>query len=296
MGNYENRLFNSKNVSGFAFASMIAVYVFISFIGQFIALAIFGKGSAYLAICSTFSCLSMAVVLFAILRVKKTNVFKGVNLKPCNFVYILHALAISYGMLFGFGFINDAVVQLFVNIGLNVSQLEVPLNSHLHFIVFALVLAVLPALFEECFFRGFMQDNLKGIKTYLAILTVSLSFALYHKSLAQFVYQLIYGIALGLLFNRSGSVIPCIIAHFLNNFSVICFEYYHINVNLYNPLLIISGLFILGVSLFILIFHQREKTSQCQQGLSALKDFYLPFGLFGALICLVFLIGNLFGV
>ena len=191
MNKNENIFLNQKNVSGASFFLMIAVYVFISFFGQLITFACFGAGTVYLIVCSTFSSISMAIVLGCILFKRKTNLLKGLSIKPFKIKYLLCALLISFGMLFGLGFINDAIVNFLNQLGLNVSGVLIPLTSPLHFISFSIVLAVIPAIFEECFFRGFMLSNLKCGKTWWAILSISLCFAFYHKSIAQFFYQII---------------------------------------------------------------------------------------------------------
>ena len=85
------------------------------------------------------------------------------------------------------------------------------------------------------------------------------------------------------------------IAHFLNNFAVLCFEYFKISIDLYNPLLIVLGLAVLIVSATILIFEE-YKDNKGKEKKGQIRDFWFPFALFGSAICLVFLVGNLFGV
>lgn len=289
-----NNLLNEKNVSGFSFFFMITVYVLISFFGQLLAGGLF-SGTAYLAVCSTFSSLAMAVVLAVLILKRKENVFNCLKLKAFKFKYLVLSIAISFGMLFGLGFINDVVIKLFNKIGVNVSVVSIPLTSPLNLIIFSIVLALIPAVLEECFFRGFMLGKLQNVKSVFAILSVSVCFALYHKSVAQFFYQVIYGAILCLLFKRAESVIPCMIAHFLNNFAVLCFEYFKISIDLYNPLLIVLGLAVLIVSATMLIFEE-YKDNKGKEKKGQIRDFWFPFALFGSAICLVFLVGNLFGV
>ena len=294
MENNKVNLLNEKNVSGFSFFFMITVYVFISFFGQLLAGVLF-SGTAYLVVCSTFSSIAMAGVLAVLILKRKENVFNCLKLKAFKFKYLVLSVAISFGMLFGLGFINDAVIKLFNKIGISVSDVFIPLSSPLHLIVFSIVLALIPAVFEECFFRGFMLGKLQNVKSAFAILSVSVCFALYHKSVAQFLYQVIYGALLCLLFKRSGSVIPCMVAHFLNNFSVLCFEYFKISIDLYNPLLIAVGLVVLVITTSLLVFNEcKENRGKEKKG--QIRDFWLPFALFGAVICSVFIVGNLFGV
>ena len=286
-------LLKGPSRGGMAFMAMIALYVLISYIGQAVCLAIFPDGGeVYIAICSTFSVLTMHFVTCFFAVKSKLSVSQIIGEKKFNPIYLLFALMLSLGMLFGLGFVNSAFVELLSKLGVSVGSTQIPLYNIGHYIGFSIILALLPALLEEVFFRGLMLGSLKNVKTIYAVIAVSVCFALYHCSAAQLVYQLIYGVGLCLLFIASNSVIPCIVAHFINNFAVITLEYTGVNINLNDLLIIILGLAVLcAFFVFTIIFIKNKKQ---EEKTDSVKSFYFPFGICGLLICAVLLVGGLF--
>lgn len=286
----------SASEGGFAFAIMICAYIFISFIGQTIAGAIFGEKSvAYIAVCSLFSALAMlgVILYFTLYKKVEFKTFSGINkFKPIS---LLLAILLSFGMFFGLGFINDLFAGIFKSWGLNVSAVSIPLDNAFHLILFSVLFALIPAVTEEIFFRALMLKSLESVKAVWAVTAVSVTFALYHCSVSQFIYQLIYGAGLAMLFMYVKSIIPCVIAHFINNISVIIFEYFKFSINLYNPLIIAGGILALIIFALITVLSiiKLEKT---KKEFSSVKKFYFPFAIFGCVICLALLIGNLFVV
>jgi sodium transport system permease protein len=84
------------------------------------------------------------------------------------------------------------------------------------------VLAVLPALCEELAFRGFiLQGLLRGFRPWRAILLSAFLFALYQMNVFQFLPHFVFGVILGLIVVRSGSVLPAILFHLVYNVLVI---------------------------------------------------------------------------
>jgi membrane protease YdiL (CAAX protease family) len=90
------------------------------------------------------------------------------------------------------------------------------------------IVAFLPALFEELFFRGVLQNLLVRWwkKPLLAILFISILFSLIHGSYYLFISRFILGVSLGLLFHYSHNLWVSIIAHFINNFLALAGLFY----------------------------------------------------------------------
>ena len=95
----------------------------------------------------------------------------------------------------------------------------VALNSPLDYIIALVIMAFLPALSEETLFRGGLQNFLtRGTgKPWLSLIIVSLLFSVAHISYFGFLPRFALGIMLGLLYQFSGRLWLCILAHFLNN-------------------------------------------------------------------------------
>jgi len=87
------------------------------------------------------------------------------------------------------------------------------------YIVGLLIMAFLPAMFEEMFFRGVLQNFLtKWLrKPYVAITLSSIIFSLVHASIWLFLSRFVLGFALGLMFYQTRNIWLNILAHFFNN-------------------------------------------------------------------------------
>ncbi|MEO7306504.1 MAG: CPBP family intramembrane glutamic endopeptidase [Ferruginibacter sp.] len=93
------------------------------------------------------------------------------------------------------------------------------LKSWGEFFMAIVIMAFFPALFEEIFFRGTVQNLLERWwkMPLLAILVSSLFFSLIHMSVYLFLSRALLGFILGLMYQRSKNLWVNIIAHFLNN-------------------------------------------------------------------------------
>ncbi len=93
------------------------------------------------------------------------------------------------------------------------------INSFSRYIISLFVIALLPAIFEETFFRGAMQNLFtrwfKG--PWVAIILTAIIFSLIHLSFYGFLVRLALGIVLGFIFYYSGSLWLSILFHFLFN-------------------------------------------------------------------------------
>lgn len=91
-----------------------------------------------------------------------------------------------------------------------------------------LVLALIPAVCEELFFRGGVQQILqrwfKG-NAHLAVWVTAVFFSLCHGDIFGFVPRLLLGVVLGYLFVYSGSLLVNVCAHFANNVLIVLLSY-----------------------------------------------------------------------
>lgn len=95
------------------------------------------------------------------------------------------------------------------------------------FVLLTIVLAVLPAIGEELFFRGLVQKILSQtiLGNHGAILITSIAFAVMHFEFFNLFAILWMGITLGYLYFYSQSIWVSITAHFLNNFLQVLLKY-----------------------------------------------------------------------
>lgn len=112
------------------------------------------------------------------------------------------------------------------------------------FLQFA-ALCVLPAVTEELFFRGALQGLLRPCGSAAAIFGPALLFSLLHLDAIQGLTALVCGVFLGWLAERSGSILPGMLLHFVNN----CLAFCNLYLRLYAP-----GDVSFAFELFVLLF------------------------------------------
>jgi sodium transport system permease protein len=81
-----------------------------------------------------------------------------------------------------------------------------------------LAIAIAPAVCEEVLFRGALLRGLAArISPAAALVAASAMFSIYHFKPVQMLPTFTLGLVLGVLSLRAGSILPSVIAHFLNN-------------------------------------------------------------------------------
>lgn len=93
-----------------------------------------------------------------------------------------------------------------------------------------IVIALVPAICEEFFFRGALQNFIyrSSKNMWLAVLLASIIFSLVHFSGYGFLTRVLLGLVLGLIYHYSGSLWLSILAHFINNaFALLAFYFSH---------------------------------------------------------------------
>jgi len=102
------------------------------------------------------------------------------------------------------------------------------MDGVLDYLACLLIMAFFPALFEETFFRGGVQNllyRMTGI-AWLSIVVTSLLFSAIHFSYYGFIPRFALGVVLGLLFHPGANLRMAILAHFLNNAVVVTYIYW----------------------------------------------------------------------
>jgi membrane protease YdiL (CAAX protease family) len=91
-------------------------------------------------------------------------------------------------------------------------------NSSAHIWVIFISMAVLPAVCEEAFFRGFLFSEFDGgHHPWLSVILSALLFGLFHLNPINFLPATLAGLLFGFLRARTGSLLPPMAAHFLIN-------------------------------------------------------------------------------
>lgn len=96
------------------------------------------------------------------------------------------------------------------------------------YIIAIFIIALMPAIVEEVFFRGALQSSItRTIKVpWLAIIITSIIFSVVHFSWYGFIPRVALGMVLGYIFYYTGNLWYSIIGHFFNNALMVTILYY----------------------------------------------------------------------
>jgi membrane protease YdiL (CAAX protease family) len=189
--------------------------------------------------------IAFAVVALIALRYQKRSVLQTAKNQTCKIKYLFMALLLQIG-LFSLSELNTLFMQFLQSFGYTPQEIFLPSMDGMGFVGTLIAVALLPAIFEELFFRGVLLEGLKPLGETSAALICGALFALYHQNPPQTVYQFCCGTAFAFVALRSESILPTALAHFLNN-AVILVLYklskYHLCKQLYILLVLYGILF-----------------------------------------------------
>lgn len=210
------------------------------------------------------------------------NKFGKVNFKKASLLSfklgrknILFSILIALITLFGSLYLINYLMDLMSKIGYNPdSSLPLPLTNGGWLVLNIVVLAVIPAICEEFLYRGIIYNGLRKFGSVGAIFLSAIMFALAHGSAMQFFYQFILGLVLAAIVYKTGSIVASMIAHFVNNATVVIYNYIEINTGVsiqagFTPLVIgISFLvaMVAGVLIWLLLKFMKDKTKKEKLG------------------------------
>lgn len=115
------------------------------------------------------------------------------------------------------GFIVEIILD---KIKVNPTMIENALyfdKSLLGYVLFFIEIAILPAIFEELLFRKVMLNGAKKYGTVFSIVFTAIMFGLIHMNIAQAINAVFIGIVFAYIVTKTGSIIPSMILHFVNN-------------------------------------------------------------------------------
>ncbi len=136
------------------------------------------------------------------------------------------------------------------------------------------VIAIVPAIGEELFFRGIVQNILARWtgKNLVAVLITAFVFSAIHLQFYGFLPRFLLGIILGYLFIWSGSLWVSIYFHFLNNVLAVIFSYlsqinvidYQIDQNMNSSNFVVALSFFIMAVIFLsmAVYYERKRKKQ----------------------------------
>lgn len=285
-----NKMFadlNDTQASGVVYSVSTVLPVLFSFV-FLLLLAITGlatdefmKSDAYLYAGFLLPQIAFACIVGFFLKTGKTSA-KALTGNP-NWKYFLVAIVLQIGLL-SLSELNSWFLRALGGIGYEEQEILIPSMNGFGFFGVMLVVAVFPAFLEELVFRGLILNGLKASKEIVAVALCGALFALYHQKPEQTIYQFCCGTAFALVALRSGSVLPTIVAHFVNNAWILIMTKFQLTLDfIYTPFLVFSALCLVG-SLAYLVFFDKKQKDEKQDGNTSLKDF-LVFASVGIAVC-----------
>ena len=222
-----------------------------------------------------------------ILFFARTGVSVKSCIRPCKLRYFLLALLLQFGLLFSLSELNGWFIGVLEKFGYqSVVSDTLPDLGGWRIVPAILVIAVLPALFEETLFRGIMLGGMRenGWGTASAVLVSGALFSLFHGNPEQTIYQFICGAAFTLVAVRADSVLPTIFMHFANNALIIFDAKYafftNMNGGAYIAVCVLSALSLVGSLVWLIFFD--KKTNRKKEG--EIRPFIYP-ALVGIILC-----------
>ncbi len=269
--------------AGLAYSMFALVYVGLSFLFGLLTLGKEGE-EWYLYCAYSLPPLAFLLAVLWCFSFTKTPIKGFLKEQKCHPKYYLLAVILQFGLL-SLGELNGLFLKFLGNFGYEDSGILLPSVKGARVLGVLLTIAVLPALFEELFFRGVLQREMRGFPLWAQVLLCGGLFALYHQNPAQTIYQFACGAAFALVTARSGSFLPTVLSHFLNNAVVIVLyalgiESYPLAV--YIPLVIVEGLCLIGALLYLIRFdkgEEREKNRSYTQFFACAGVGIFVFGL-----------------
>lgn len=160
------------------------------------------------------SAFSSVITLIIFLKTKWTPLTRGYLLsKPWG--TLLWVALFSLGTIIPLSFLYE---QLGIEMDENTQQIITSMMKEPWGYV---AVGILAPLAEEVVFRGAILRTLLGIMSkknhWVAILISAAIFGVVHANLAQFVNALLMGLLLGWMYYRTGSLVPGILLHWVNN-------------------------------------------------------------------------------
>lgn len=243
----------------------------------------------YLFVATIVAQLAFALVIFLYNKKNNINFIKATNLKTKNLSAknILICVCISMIAVFGlYNFIN-MFGKVFIKLGFPSLGVSLPNNTIYWFIINVVLLAIVPAFFEELIFRGMIFNGLRKSGFWFASLISALMFTLVHMSIHQMIFPFIMGVVFALILEKTGSLFYTIITHFCNNFIVLLITYIsnisgkdflYIDVKTFPMALLVTFIALVALAIiwllikFVLTNKNEQETNKKAENLNILQE------------------------
>ena len=276
----------------FSFAAMLPTMLSVFFIAVLVVSGLAKQQDIttkdwYLYVSYLLPQISFAIVALFNLRYQKKPIKRAVAEQKCKPIYFLIATLLQIGLL-ALSQLNTCFLEFLKKFGYEDAGIRLPSMDGVGFVGVLFVVALLPAVFEEILFRGVLLQGLESFGKAGSVRLCGALFALYHQNPAQTVYQFCCGAAFALVALKSGSVLPTVLSHFLNNAAILILT--KAGVTEYSPpvfivIMIVSAVCLLLSLGYLLFMDKQEKTPMEKERAKVERKQFLLCALIGIAVC-----------
>lgn len=198
--------------TGLFFLGMVLFYYLLGVVIAFIPRKMLTTNFSYV-----FGQLSIIIPMAVYVLVTKGDAVRTIPFHKIKVENALILVLFAYMCLPVVSFIN-AVSMLFTT---NYVAGSIDSLQNNWFVVNVIMIALMPAIFEELAFRGMLFNGLKKNGIFAAIIISGCAFGVYHMNINQFMYAAIMGIVFAFINEASGSILGSMIIHFVFNLNTV---------------------------------------------------------------------------
>lgn len=223
----ESLIKDDESFSGLYFSFVIIFILAFSVLFSLVTASMPATSDLYALLSFAVSPVAIICATLFFVYLKGESVIKVCGFAKTDVKYYVIALVAFVSVFFGLGHVNTAFVDfLSEKLGYDAAPITLPEFSAINYLSIVLTVCILPALAEEIAMRGIVLRGIKSGSVILNAVIGGLLFSLFHMSPMQTPYQFAVGFIFSLIAIRSGSTVPTVIAHFLNNFAIVTIEYF----------------------------------------------------------------------
>ncbi len=154
--------------------------------------------------------------VYLIIRKRKITDIISFKLPKANELFI--GISVCLGFFVVGKYLSNFILIFLKSIGFppNEPVMETPTGT-VGMILFAIMISVLPPVFEEFAFRGVVLGEAKKFNPYFAVLISSVAFSLMHGTIQQIPYAFTVGLAMGYFVIKYNSIWISVITHIIVN-------------------------------------------------------------------------------
>jgi len=239
----------------------------------------------------------VVALVFKFLKLSKKATWKK---QQCSGKYYFVAIVLQIGLLC-LSELNVWFLKLLGKMGYQDAGILLPSMDGLGFWGVFFVVAILAPILEETLFRGVILSGLKTFGRTGAVLLCGGLFALYHQNPSQTVYQFCCGAAFALVALKSGSILPTVLSHFLNNAAILILTKFGISqfpTPVFIAVVVVSAVCLIGSLAYLLIFDKKASVEDVEKGVenktTDQRKTFLLCAAVGIFICVVSWVGVFF--